>query len=207
MAINANTKIYDKTLDRAAMIRLFERRVNGKVALIIDGHVVRMDKLIKDANLSQKGFETFREAVDKELQGTFREAFNTSRKDLVGMAADQISFTYQNLEAAMGKIWQVKKPRIIPETLVLERPLYNDRTLAQGWVGISLNEKKRLESIIRKGVAEGSTNDEIALEVRRGNIHNITRQQSQTLVTTSITSIRSQADLEIYKTNENALQG
>ena len=207
MAINANTQIYDKTLDRAAMIRLFERRVNGKVELIIDGHVVRLDKLIKDANLSQKGYETFREAVDQELQGTFREAFNTSRKDLVAMAADQLSFTYQNIEASMGKIWQVKKPRIIPETLVLERPLYNDRTLAAGWVGVSLSEKKRLESLIRKGIAEGKTNNEIALEVRKGNIHNITRQQSQTLVTTSITSVRSQADREVYKTNEKALEG
>jgi len=61
--------------------------------------------------------------------------------------------------------------------------------------------------VIRKGIAEGKTSKEIALEVRKGNVHNITRQQSQTLVTTSITSIRSQADREVYKTNEKALQG
>lgn len=207
MAINSNTTIYDKAIDRAAMIRLFERRVNGKVALVIDGHAVRVDKLIKDANLSPKGFNTFRDAVDVEIRSTFREVLNVSRKDLVSMAADQLSYTYQTLESTMGKIWQTRRPIIIPENLVLERPLYNDRTLAAGWVGISLNEKQRLESVIRKGVAEGKSNNEIALLVRKGNVHNITKSQSQTLVTTSITSIRSQADQAVYKTNEKALEG
>ncbi len=31
MSVNANTQIYDKVIDRAAMIRLYERRVNGKI--------------------------------------------------------------------------------------------------------------------------------------------------------------------------------
>lgn len=207
MAVNANTEIYDKTLDRAAMIRLFERRVNGKVSLVIDGHVVRLDKLINDANLSQKGFEKFREAVDQELKGTFREALNVSKKDLVSFAADQLSYTYQTLETAMGKIWRVDRPKIIPENLVLERPLYNDQTLAAGWVGISINERKRIEQVIRKGLSEGKTNKEIALDVRKGNLHNITRNQSQALVTTAITSVKAQSDREVYKTNEKALAG
>ena len=64
MTVNANTQIYDKTIDRAAMIRLYERRVNGKVSLIIDGHAVRVDKLIRDAHKSDKGFVKLREAID-----------------------------------------------------------------------------------------------------------------------------------------------
>lgn len=207
MAINSNTEIYDKAIDRAAMVRLFERRVNGKVSLVLDGHVVRLDKLIRDANLSQKGLNTFREAVDQELKGTYREALNVSKKDLTSLAADQLSFTYQTLETTMGKIWKVNRPTIIPESLVLERPLYNDQTLAAGWVGVSLDERKRLEQVIRKGIASGHTPNEIALEVRKGNFHNISRNQSQSLVVTAITSVKAQADLAVYKTNEKALTG
>jgi SPP1 gp7 family putative phage head morphogenesis protein len=208
MEINANTKIYDKTINRAAMIRLFERRVNGKIALVIDGHTVRLDKLIKDANLSQKGYEKLREAVDIELRNTYREAMNVSKKDLLSFAADQLSYTYQTIETVMGKIWQTNRPKdIISEDLVLKRPLYGDQTLAAGWTGISLNNKKRLEALIRKGVSEGQGVNEIALAVRKGNIHDISRMQSKGLVVTAITSIRSQADSEIYNANENALQG
>ena len=47
MSVNANTQIYDKVIDRAAMIRLYERRVNGKVELVLDGHAVKIDKLIR----------------------------------------------------------------------------------------------------------------------------------------------------------------
>jgi len=65
MVVNANTQIYDKTIDRAAMIRLFERRVNGKVSLVIDGHVVRLDKLVKEANLSQRALKNLEKLLIK----------------------------------------------------------------------------------------------------------------------------------------------
>ena len=188
MTVNANTQIFDKALDRAAMIRLYERRVNGKVELVIDGHTVRVDKLIREANLSQKGFEKLRDAIDLELQSTYKEVFNTSKRSLLDLVNDQISFTYQNIESAIGKIWKPSTPqRRVSDEIVLERPLAGDKTLAAGWAGVSANEKTRLESVIRKGIAEGSTVDQIALEVRRGNVHTITRSQSKALVVTAIT--------------------
>lgn len=205
---NANTEIYDKTIDRAAMIRLYERRVNGKITLVLDGHAVRLDKLIRDAELSTKGFERLREAVDQELLNTYRATFNVSKKSLLDLAADQASYTYQTLEASMSKIWDTQRPpRRIDEEIVLERPLYKDYTLAQGWAGVSQGERIRLDSVIRKGMAEGKTVDQIALEVRKGNVHDISRQQSKALVITAITSVHNQVDHEIYKANGKALRG
>jgi len=204
MDINANTQIYDKTLDRAAMIRLFERRVNGKVELVLNGHVVRVDNLMKEMNVTDK---KFKDAADLEIRATYREALSTTKKELIDFVADQISYTYQNIESVIGDIWITKRPPIIPEKLVLERPLYSDKTLAAGWSGVGLDERKRLEQVIRRGVAEGKTNNQIALEIRRGNVFNISKRQSQTLVTTALTSVRSQADREVYKSNEKSLQG
>lgn len=204
MDINANTQIYDKTLDRAAMIRLFERRVNGKVGLVLNGHVVRVDKMMKDMDVTDK---KFKDAADLEIRATYREALNTTKKELIDFVADQISYTYQNIENVIGDIWVTKRPPIIPEKLVLERPLYSDKTLAAGWSGVGLDERKRLEQVIRKGVAEGKTNNQIALDIRKGNVFNISKRQSQTLVTTALTSVRSQADREVYKSNEKSLQG
>jgi len=208
MAVNANTQIYDKAIDRAAMIRLYERRVNGKVELVIDGHTVRVDKLIKEANLSQKGFEKLREAIDKELTKTYRETFNITKRSLLDLVSDQVSYVYQNIETAMGQIWRTQRPqKRVAEEIVLEKPLIENRTLAAGWAGVSINEKKRLEAVIRRGISEGKTVDQIALEVRKGNVHNITRMQSKALVVTAITSVTAQTDQEVYKANSKALQG
>jgi SPP1 gp7 family putative phage head morphogenesis protein len=208
MPVNANTQIYDKTIDRAAMIRLYERRVSGKVELVLDGHKVRLDKLIQEAQLSGKGFERFREAVDQELRKTFKEVYNTTKRSLIDLALDQVSYTYQNLEATMGRIWNAERPaKRIAEEIVLKKPLHQNKTLEAGWYGVSTAEKKRIEGLIRKGIAEKKTLNEIALSVRKGNIHKITMQQSKALVVTAVTSVTAQADHEVYMANEKVLAG
>ena len=156
MSVNATTTLYDKTIDRAAMIRLFEKHVNGKVELVIDGHTVRVDKLIRDAELSQKGFEKLRNAIDLELQNTYKEVFNTTKSASLDLVIDQVSYTYQNIEAVFGKIWNTQKPeRRISEDIVLNRPLHEDKTLSAGWAGVSAGERQRLGAVIRKGISEG----------------------------------------------------
>jgi SPP1 gp7 family putative phage head morphogenesis protein len=208
MSVNANTQIYDKVIDRAAMIRLYERRVNGKVELVLDGHAVKIDKLIREAELSQKGFERLRETVDQQLSSTYKETFSLTKRSLFDLVSDQVSYAYQNLETAVGKIWKTERPpKRVAEEIVLETPLYGDTRLEAGWAGIATGERKRLEAVIRKGIAEGKTVDQIALEVRRGNVHNISRNQAKGLVVTAITATATQADHAVYKANEKALQG
>jgi len=208
MAINANTQIYDKTIDRAAMIRLYERRVNGKVELLINGHAVRVDKLIRDAEKSEKGFIKLREAIDQDIQRTFKDVYNTSKRSLEELGQDQLSYTHGTLNQTYGKIWEVEKPPSrIAEEIVLKRPLYKDKTLEQGWQGISITERKRLEAVIRKGLSDGSTVNEIADAVRRESVFKITKVQSRALVVTAVTSVQTQVDHEIYSANAKALQG
>jgi SPP1 gp7 family putative phage head morphogenesis protein len=190
------------------MIRLYERRVNGKVELVLNDHKVRLDELIKGANLSQSGVSKLRKDIEDELLGTYSEAFRVTKTSLTDLALDQLSYTYQTIEASMGRIWDVQRPtRRVAEEIVLERPLYNDRTLAAGWAGVSRYERVRLESVIRKGIAAGRTADEIALDVRKGNVHNISYNQSKSLVVTAITSVHAQSDHAVYKANEKALRG
>ena len=66
MAVNSNTQIYDKAIDRAAMIRLYEQKVNKKIELVINGHIVRLDTLIKNS----KDFKSFQKSLGLELTKT-----------------------------------------------------------------------------------------------------------------------------------------
>ena len=207
-AINANTQIYNSIMNRTALLHLYERRVSNKVFLILDNHKIRVDTLIKEAKLSDKGFKRLQEAIDQELLRTHQETFNTSKRSLLDLATDQASYIYQNMEVAVGHIWKVKRPQSrVAEEIVLERPLYKNKTLESSWEGISLQEKKRLEKVIRYGIANDKTADEIALEVRKGHIHDITRNQSKALVVTAITSVHNQVDHQIYQANAKAIIG
>jgi SPP1 gp7 family putative phage head morphogenesis protein len=208
MATNANTDIYDKAVNRAAMIRLYERRVNGQVEVVLNDHEAEVESLIKGANLSKKGSRALTSSLDRQIEKTYTNTTKITQSSLLDLAKDQMSFTYQSVEASMGKLLRVQRPtRQIAEEIVLKRPLHNDRTLEQGWAGVSVGERVRLASVIRRGIASGKTAEEIAVDVRKGNVHKISMNQSKALVVTSITSVQAQADHAVYEANEKAIEG
>lgn len=208
MQPSVNTKIYDEAVERTALLRQFEEKTKGRVDVVLDGHRVRTDKLIREAQNSKQGQAALRLALEKERTKTFKEAMTVSSNSLRELVTDQISWRYQNFETAIGRIWRTNKPqRRIAEEIVLQRPLYNDKTLSAGWHGVSVSEKQRIERVIRAGIAKGQSMEEIARDVRKGNIHKITRNQSRTLTVTAMTSVAAQADHAVYEANEKALQG
>jgi SPP1 gp7 family putative phage head morphogenesis protein len=208
MPVNANTEIYDKTLDRAAMIRLYERRVNGKVKLVLDGHAIRVDTLIREAKASDKGFTRLREAIDQDIQRTFKDTYNISKRSLEDLANDQLSYTSNTIDKIFGDVWKTERPPSrIAEDIVLNQPLYNNKTLQQGWTGIAISERKRLEALIRKGIADGDDVNTIADNVRKTASIKISRNQSKTLVVTAVTSVQAQVDQAVYKANDKAIVG
>jgi SPP1 gp7 family putative phage head morphogenesis protein len=204
---NANTQIYDKVVDRAAMLRLYEARTSQKVELIIDGHALRVDKLVKESKLQGKDFNGFLKDLDDEIIKTMADSHNVSSRSLLDLFSDQVGYTSKTLNSAIGDIWRVQPPpRHIAEDIVLKQPLYSNTTLDKGWAGIGKQERIRLESLIRKGIAEGQTNNAIA-DTLMNEGYKATKSQARGLVVTATTSVYAQADHQVYKANEKALQG
>jgi SPP1 gp7 family putative phage head morphogenesis protein len=206
MKQNVNTALYDNIVDRAAMMRLYEERVSGKIYTIVNGHKTKIDDIIlrNKASMSPKMMEE----IDALLRKTYGQAYNVSSRSLLDLVSSQISYTYQQLDNAVGKIWRTSKPQYrIAEDIVLKRPIYNDVTLLEGWNTVSLSERKRLEAVIRNGIAQGLDEKAIALSLRKGNVFDISMNQSLGLVRTAMTSVRSQTDHEVYKANEKVLKG
>jgi len=203
---SVNEGIYDRAVDRSAMGRLYERNVQGKIEDVLDRHTVRTSDLVgSHGDLRSRQFA---DDLDLEIATTYDLAHNTSSRSLLDLFADQTSYMVQNIEAGIGKVWNTFRPATrIAEEVVLQRPLYKDVTLLRGWSGIASNERLRIEQLIRRLLAAGKSVPEIALEVRRGNVFNISRSQSFGLVRTAITSVQSQADHEVYAANSKALNG
>lgn len=205
---NANTKIHDKVVDRAAMLRLYEERVKGKTSLIIDGHSIRISDLVKRAKISDSTFAKFREAVDVELRKTIESLHTTSSRSLIDLVTDESSFIHQTIDKVAGKIWRTQKPtRRIAEDIVLGRPLANNKNLWQNWAGIGISERRRIESVIRKGISDGLSENDMAELLLKGGTFKITKFQANALVVTAMTNTYVQTDHEVYKANAKLLDG
>jgi len=205
---NLNTAVYDSVIDRAAMSRLYEKRISDRVSVLLNKHQNTTAGLIANGKLTPTGTKVLKATLRDQITKTYREIHDLTKGSLLDFTRNQISFSVQNIEAKIGNLWKTQKPpRKIPEELVLKRPLYNDKTLSAGWAGVATSERKRLEGFIRKGMAEGKTVKEIAADVRKGSVHKISKNQANALVTTSMTSVYAQADQAVYKANEGALQG
>lgn len=202
MAGNINTAILDSAVDRAAMNRLYEASMLKKLYESIKEHSHNVIGLI------EKTGKNFKDELDFELKRAFGQLYQTNAKSLIDLAGDQLSYTYQTLDAKVSNIWTTARPyRTIAEEIVLKRPLYNDLTLLEGWSRLSLGERKRIELLMRKGIAEGLDEKQLALLIRKSNIFNITRNQSFGLARTAMTSVYAQADHEVYESNKALLRG
>lgn len=206
METNANTQLYDKAVDRAAMLRLVEADNAAKIHKIFDSHEENVGKIIRNNN--PRLTEKLKKELESEVVSTYSQLHSTVSRNLLDLTKDQLSYAYQQLDNIIGKIWRTARPtHRVAEEIVLKRPLYGDTTLSDGWVQISIAERKRLEQIIRAGIAEGLDEGDLALHIRKASAFKVSRQQSLGLARTAMTSVYAQADHEIYKANEKALRG
>ena len=106
---NVNTLIYDKSVDRAAMTRLYADKTSGKVELIVDGHAVRVDALIKESKLQGTGLKGFLAKLDVEISKTVENAHNVTSRSLLDLFSDQVSHTVQSMDAALKDIWRTQE--------------------------------------------------------------------------------------------------
>jgi SPP1 gp7 family putative phage head morphogenesis protein len=199
--MNLNTKVYDKKLDRAAMLQLYEKRLTSKVGVLLNEHKKRVTNLVMNHDK-----KTFNEKLDKEILTTFNRVNNLTSGELVGLSKNQMSFTAQIMDDALGDVWRTKKPvRSIAENIVLKQPVVNRVSLKDGWGGIGAGERRRIEKTVKAGIQSGLTATQMVTKLEKA--HKLTRLQSESLVITAITSVHSQSDHAVYSANSKALDG
>jgi SPP1 gp7 family putative phage head morphogenesis protein len=201
--MNVNTQISDTLTERAALLRRYEDGLMSNLNTLLSEHEVRTKEIVLNSSLKNQ-----KKLLKEELDATYNELYQNSKKNLIEYALDEVSFLFQALDANVGRIWRTNRPKKrVAEELVLKTPIYNNMTLAAGWVGLNVAEKRRLEQIIRRGISEGLDMEQIALEIRRGNVHKISRNSSQSLVITAMTSVHAQADHAVFVANKEVLEG
>jgi SPP1 gp7 family putative phage head morphogenesis protein len=201
---NATTIIGDQKIDRAAMVRLYTERLNGKVSTIIDGHEVNLTAALKQFKWNST--KPINDAVDLELQRMMREGYRTTAGELISFGHDTSNNTHGILSRGFKGFFEPAiVPRSVSAEIVLSKPLIKNTTLESGWNGVVNAERLRIEQAIRKGIAAGSTEASIIADVQK--TFGLTRVQASGLVVTATTSVYAQADHAVYKANEKFLKG
>lgn len=207
--MSVNSEMHDKLVNRSAMSRLFENSLNKKINAHINEHIDVIDLIVKKSSTrDNKAVKDLQLVIDKEVEKHYANLHNVTSRHLIDFFSDQASYIFQVLEKSVGDFFRVNKPsRRVAEEIVLKKPIYKDTTLAAGWGGIALNEKKKIESIVREGVSKGLSEADIALLIRKEDPYKITRNQSLGLARTAMTSVYSQADQQVYQANRKILKG
>lgn len=202
--MSANRDLYDRKVNRSAMLRLHENKITGDMTAELDNHSMRLDDLIKSGVLRDS--PRLHEALDKELVRTYGTIKSKHTQSLLSLFADQIGYTLNSLGLTVGKLFHVQQPtQRVGENVVLKRPLIGDKTLDAGWADQTAASKKRIVSTIRRGVAEGKSEADIARMIRGESKTSVTSAIG--LARTSITSVTSQADYSVYKSNAALIKG
>lgn len=206
MSQSVNTKIYDNTVNRSAEMRLYSSGQRNNVGRVVDDHGHRVIKIVSEGDATGKQKRDTR--INDEIQSTYSGLYHKSAKDLTDLGATQMSYQTGVVDKHSRKIWRAEQPpRKIATEIVLKRPLYKEVTLESGWSNIATSERKRIESLLRQGMAEGKNADELAAMLRKSNIISMSKNQSVAFTQTAITSVYAQADAEVYKANRGLLQG
>jgi len=185
------------------MLRYLENKYRNDTLAVFDDH----SKVVADI-LNKSRQKEVADLLRKQQTQLFNTLKTDSQRDLLEMAKDQISYTYQKFESIMSRIWRSKRPSMsIAEDIVLKRPLLFEKTLMQGWGHLEMVDRRRLEQVLRIGMSKGMNPQELALLLRQQGIHQITRAQSIGLTTTAMTSVHNQADFAVYDENADVLRG
>ena len=150
---NLNTDIHDRVVNRAAMTRLYERKMHDQIETVVGSHEVRIQKTIENSKLNRKKLNP---ELDREYERFEKQLYAKSSAGLIDLGKNQISFAFQNVQMGVGKLFNLEPPsQKVATEFVLKDKLVDNKTLEAGWAGVSKAERVRLEQVIRKGISEG----------------------------------------------------
>ena len=195
--MSINEKIFDRIVDHAGDVRLYENGVQKGNRTILKKHRNNLRGLLKGDIRADVKPEVTR--FTKELQ-----AHNT--KSLSEFSNSQKIFHKNNLDAEIRKFYRTQKPTTTGLLEEITGPqIKGISTLKGNMKNIGSGELVRIQSKVKAGLAKGLTPDVIIQDVMKTT--KITEHQARTLTRTSITSTQTSAMNQVMKANEEVLEG
>lgn len=184
-------------------IKLIEKAEADLVTRIAD----RVDRLGPTAasSLGSKRLKAILKALREQNRDLMAALHRESLIGFTALARQEVDIANRRLNEAIGVDLNNFKPS--PEelrTLVQHRGI-GGQSLRRWWTRLGRDRLGRLESAVNLGIIEGDTIQQITRRFR--NAENTTRRAAETLVRTHVNHVANQARNELYKANDDIIEG
>ena len=196
--ISVNETLYNRILDNAAMSNMFNNRVQIELGRVLKRHKKKLVSIVKENPKSPE--------IKREISRFVKEAYALTDGHIADFSSEQLDFHTNNLHKELKLLYDVKRPskNKILETITGPN-IKGDYTLSEQFARLGEQELKRVDLIIRRGIAEGISNAEMSSKVAK--TLNITENQANALVRTAITRTQNLAQSEVLIANKAVMKG
>ena len=195
--MSINEKIFDRIVDHAGDVRLYENGVQKGNRTIIKQHRNNLKDLLKG---------DIRANVKPEVTRFTKELQAHNYKSLSEFSNSQKVFHKNNLNTEIKKFYRTQKPKTKELLAEITGPrIKGSRTLKGNMKNIGSGELVRIQTKVKGGLAKGLTQNEIIADVMKTT--KITEHQARTLTRTSITTTQTDAMNQVMEANAEVLEG
>jgi len=201
---SVNDNLYDRTIDHAAMTRMFEENVQTDTKRIIRRHRTRLGKTL--AANGPVGTSTLKTVIKPEVSRFTAELNSSLTNGMKDYGLTEVDFTTNNLSKELGRYANIRRPgatKVLGEIVGVN--VRGDGNLARRIQGLGAGELTRMQSAINVGLSKGLTNEQIIRDVVGKT--RMTEAQASALVRTSITRTQSVSQLAVLQENKEIMKG
>ena len=198
MAINDD--IYKMRLRRRALITGFERRLALELDNVLKSHNRRLVSLGQSNGVNRNLITLY----NREIRRTYRRLYNMSLTELNKIYASEATFNASLLNQSLRNIYDARK---VPTGFSIRDLLIRDnKNLSQHLASISTAQRNIVNGIVRSGLAESLSNQQIISNIRRRST-SLARTQVSALTRTAVTQVTNDATNRVYDLNRDVLKG
>lgn len=205
--MNINDKIADETVSRAIVLNRYSAGAGREIAKLLRD--VERDIL---ARLPSIGGDITRRRLQQQLKEV-REIIGTRYKSIESYSISQLEeiakIESQWQTSVINRLVGVEIMRAMPTDKALEaivsRSLILGNTASEWWSGQSLNLQNEFSRVVKLGLAQSETNQQIAMRVRQAT--GVAQRHAFALTKTATQAISAQAREESLKANDDVVKG
>jgi SPP1 gp7 family putative phage head morphogenesis protein len=195
--MDINTKIYDRVVDHLTDVRLYEEGVQLQNKRILQRHRKRLRDILK---------ENIRANVQPEVRRFGKEMLSHQKSSMLEFSTSQLDFHSDNLNKELKNFYKVTKPRSKELLAEITGPnIKGVKSITENVRNISSGELTRIQIKVKRGLANGSSPNEIIQDVLKTT--KLTENQARALTRTSITSTQSTALTKVAEANSHVIRG
>lgn len=225
--LNVNEEIQDRTIRHMIYLERYKGSEIRRIRRVLDSKILpnitdklrrRLERIVERGSDLGPATTVRLQQLERELARLNQNMINEVKKELVldleDFSTEEIEWQVATIRESLGFDLEfiVPPPRSVGR--IVRDTSFAGLTLDQWFDSLARSTQRNVMSAVNRGIVEGETTDQIMRRIRgtrRQNytdgVWNTTRRQAETITRSVINHASNQSRLELFKENEDILQG